>query len=136
MSEFACVSVYRKDTGEMNVVRRCYFTSLDEEPKQNMRQKLTFLANLGTHDNILPLEAFDIGSARCITVMPYLSGWMSLDTYIKTTSLGETEVTRVITQVMSGLQFLHRKQAYHGNVCLQNILFDPINLNARLTDYG
>ena len=37
---------------------------------------------------------------------------------------------------MSALQFLNRKQASHGNVCMQNILVDPNNLYARLTDYG
>ena len=68
--------------------------------------------------------------------MPHLSGWQTLDQYIKFKPLGEEGVTQVITQGMSALQFLHSKQASHGNVCMQNILIDPNNLYARLTDYG
>ena len=120
----------------MSVVRKCQLTNLPEEPIQAMRDQFRFLIDLGTHDNLIPLDAFDITAKRCITVMPHLSGWQTLDQYIKTKLLGEEGVTQVISQAMSALQFLHRKQASHGNVCMQNILVDQNNLYARLTDYG
>lgn len=89
------------------------------------------------HSNIVKIfEAFETEN-HVYLVMEYVAGG-SLHSYLKdqpNRRLDEEEAKRIFKQIMTALQYCHRKSIAHRDIKLENILLDE-NKNVKLIDFG
>ncbi len=89
------------------------------------------------HPNIVKIfEAFET-EHHVYLVMEYVAGG-SLHSYLKERSnrrLDEEEAKRIFKQILTALQYCHRKSIAHRDIKLENILLDE-DKNVKLIDFG
>jgi serine/threonine-protein kinase len=86
------------------------------------------------HPHILNVFSYGEQGKTVYMVMPLLPGGNLAD-LIRTQRLSLTDVSRIITQVASALDFIHAQGLVHRDIKLENILIDE-NGQAVLSDFG
>ncbi|MCS6870116.1 MAG: serine/threonine protein kinase, partial [Anaerolineae bacterium] len=105
-----------------------------EEFKIRFNREAQVIAAL-SHPHIL--KVFDYGQHGDLVylVMELLSGGSLADLLRRGTRLELTEVTRLLDQIASALDYAHRRAIVHRDLKPQNVLLDE-ERNAFLTDFG
>ncbi|KDQ07611.1 hypothetical protein BOTBODRAFT_598442 [Botryobasidium botryosum FD-172 SS1] len=87
------------------------------------------------HPNILPFIGFII-LASPVTTLFMISPWMengNLGVYIKANP--DADRLRLLTEIATGLEYLHTSEVVHGDLKAANILISKIG-DARIADFG
>ena len=87
-----------------------------------------------THPNILPVYDFGTTGKMAYLVMRYLPKG-SLEDLLKAGPLSPPETLQVSTQIVSALDYIHRRGVVHRDLKPSNILLDT-RQRAFLTDFG
>ncbi|KRX10604.1 Protein kinase-like domain [Pseudocohnilembus persalinus] len=103
---------------------------------RNVRREVNILCNL-SHPNVMKLYTIIDSDEHLNLVMELIQG-VSLYTYLKARPqrrLSEDKCRRVFTQVVQGIQYLHKKRIVHRDIKLENLLIDE-KKKVKIIDFG
>uniref|UniRef100_K3WDC6 Protein kinase domain-containing protein n=1 Tax=Globisporangium ultimum (strain ATCC 200006 / CBS 805.95 / DAOM BR144) TaxID=431595 RepID=K3WDC6_GLOUD len=121
--------VVNRLTGQLCAVKCCKYSSALEEEVGIMRKL--------SHPNIVGIEGVYNQSAEnnmCYVVMDYMEDGDLCDRLIKHQRLPESEVQMIISQVLQGLEYLHRHNILHRDIKPENILLHGDMV--KIADFG
>ncbi|NDJ54364.1 MAG: protein kinase [Chloroflexi bacterium] len=101
--------------------------------RQRFEREVRVIAAL-QHPHILPVYDYGEVNGRPYIVMAYMPGG-TLGDRIKEGPMALDEITRLLDQMASGLDFAHREGIVHRDFKPVNVLLDK-NANAYLADFG
>lgn len=102
--------------------------------QERFRREASIAAQL-QHPHLVPVYEFDVRDGLAFLVMPFVRG-VTLETLLAGGRLEPDAVLRVLREVGSALDFLHRRGIVHRDVKPSNILVEEDSGRALLTDFG
>lgn len=88
------------------------------------------------HPNIVKVIGWENveGLGYCI-VMEYIDG-MTLKEFLSTGRISHKDATKIIREVCSGLEYIHKHQIVHRDLKPENILITHNGTNVKIIDFG
>jgi len=108
---------------------------LTESEKQRWRTETKILQIAASHENSVPLLASFEREGRSYLIMEYTE-WDLVKFLNSNPPLKRSKCRNIFTQLVYVLQFLHERLIVHGDIKLENVLYDPKAGKIRLIDYG
>lgn len=109
----------------------------NEQKRKNVQNEVSILRKL-SHENIVKLyEVLDFPK-QTVLILELIHG-RSLYSHLKkqvTRRLEESEVKRLLCQLLSALAYCHTHNISHRDIKLDNILIDPYTSHLTLIDFG
>jgi serine/threonine protein kinase/formylglycine-generating enzyme required for sulfatase activity len=106
----------------------------DAELKQRFEREAELLAQLPSHPNIVTVRDALVWEGRLYVVMDYIDGETLADV-IKRGGFNPARGHAIITQILSGLEAIHRRGIIHRDLKPSNILIDREG-TAYISDFG
>lgn len=108
-----------------------------EEDQESLRLEIRILRDLD-HPNIVRLHEFFEDETRLYLVMDNCEGGELFQKICTQLSFGESQVSKIIKQLLSAVSYLHHNKIVHRDIKPENILFEESrNLtNIKLIDFG
>jgi formylglycine-generating enzyme required for sulfatase activity len=107
---------------------------MDEHGLKQFRREYAVVLNLN-HPNLLTARHFDVIEGRPYLVMPYIQGGSLYGKLMEQGHFTEEEIAKMLVQIASGLEYLHKKDVLHQDIKPDNILIDSDG-SFLLTDFG
>ncbi|XP_028405064.1 uncharacterized protein LOC114527571 [Dendronephthya gigantea] len=90
----------------------------------------------GKHPNILELYGAVQRRQRILIFMEYMNGGSVGDFLARHGALSERNALKILKQVLSGLNFMHRNRIVHGDIKAANVLMNEFGLQVKIADFG
>jgi serine/threonine protein kinase len=141
-NENAPVQVIETQVGGCKYVMKT-FKHIEGQEDRSFRSELNFLIKLH-HPHIVRLMGYSVESFRTLIVLE----WMPNDlrkliedrtkTKNSTSPFSKREAKSLITQIASGMAYLHGQDVFHRDLKAKNVLVHehPDSLHAKITDFG
>eukprot|EP00210_Caulerpa_lentillifera_P009177 g8749.t1 len=125
------------------VAVKCYSRTLLKEPirRKQVRREIRSLKML-KHDHIIALREVVLSKTHLCLVIDYAAGGTLLDLLLKdrTRILSESVARRFFQQLVTGVDYAHRKGVANRDIKPENILFRPVSKGKPpvlvLSDFG
>jgi len=123
-----------KDTNQEVAIKNISKKDLDESQLERLHVEYTAMKEL-SHPNIVKLVEVIENTTNLIIVMAFAKGGDLLE-YVKTKGrLGEEEARRIFGQLVSAVEYAHKKRYIHRDLKLENIFLDD-KKNVVVGDWG
>jgi serine/threonine protein kinase len=140
ISSGTSAKVYRvvsKQTGEQYAVKIINLKPLNKDMKARAFNEAILLKNICCgHPNIIKIYDFIEDNNFLFIIMEYID--CDLLTYVNSQCGGlvESETRLIFTQMVSVLQYLHSLLVVHGDIKLENFLYNRVTRKIVLIDFG
>eukprot|EP00002_Diphylleia_rotans_P040771 TRINITY_DN9751_c0_g1_i1.p1 TRINITY_DN9751_c0_g1~~TRINITY_DN9751_c0_g1_i1.p1 ORF type:complete len:521 (+),score=79.56 TRINITY_DN9751_c0_g1_i1:178-1740(+) len=116
----------------VKIVSRHKVESLDLAEK--LRREIDILQNF-RHPHVIRLYDVIQSNTDTFMIMEYVSGGELFDFILSRGRLPEHDARRIFQQIISGLEYAHKKKIVHRDLKPENILLDQ-NYNVKIADFG
>ena len=108
-----------------------------ENQVHSLEKEYKLVTSLGNHPRIIQFFAIvpDNRNYRIMIVMEYMKNGSLADKLREHKPLPDNFVIMYLTQLLEGVNFLHRKEIYHSDIKPANILFTAED-NLKISDFG
>ncbi|XP_018591467.1 tyrosine-protein kinase STYK1b [Scleropages formosus] len=139
------VSLYRAKMDNRNVVLRVLKDSANARERQSFLAFASFLSQLGPHPFLLSVLGIVSLNAPLVTVVEEMGNrdllgflWRCREDHVGQEvpcDMTEKRIFTMAAQVASALDYLHKKNVLHGNICARSVLVSE-QLTAKLWGLG
>jgi len=104
--------------------------------KKALQQEMRNLKLLQNHPNIIKLKDAFIHNNQTVMVMEFIE--MDLLAYLekKRGKISKSEITHIFKQILAAVKFMHKQYIIHGDIKLENIMYDSVHQQVRIIDFG
>lgn len=106
----------------------------NEEIRKRFVNEAEAMAKL-QHENIVNLLDFVENEDGLFLIMEYVDG-APLDELLKANSIPEDQSLEIISSVLEGLKYAHKKGIVHRDIKPSNILINSENMSPKILDFG
>lgn len=127
----------RKSDKAEFALKCCYKTKLQPEDLASIQDEVDILRRVNHEGCVSLVEVFESPKVIYI-VMDFLSGGELFERIVEKGSFSESEAAKVVLDVASAIQYLHKSGIVHRDLKPENLLYADKSENARIkiTDFG
>ena len=107
----------------------------DADKEKMIRREIRTMKHLNGHSRIIRLYMTMENDQFIYIVMELATGGTLLDYIKKQKSLQKAEAARIMAQLVSGLDYCHKRGVVHRDIKLENVMMDDRN-NVKIIDLG
>lgn len=120
-----------RETGREIALKKIFFNQLQNKIKDRIITEINILQRLD-HKNIIKLYDYKFDGEYILLIMEYCNGG-DLKKWMKNSN-NEEEILKVLRQIISSIEYLHKNGVMHRDIKPENIIFH--NNEIKICDFG
>jgi len=121
-----------RETGREIALKKIFFNKLENKIKDRVITEINILQRLN-HTNIIKLYDYKFDGEYILLIMEYCNGG-DLKKWMKSHNSNEEEILKVLRQIISSIDYLHKNGVMHRDIKPENIIFH--NDEIKICDFG
>lgn len=120
-------------SGEVRAIKIIYKQNCSRAEQERIFNEITIMKTLD-HPNIVRIYEYFQDQKYIFIVMEFLQGKELFDKIVEAHHFNEAMAAKIMHQLLSAVNYLHRHSIVHRDLKPENIIFDGVNI--KLIDFG